>query len=75
MSEGLHLRTRSGHEPYLRALRAMGPVARLKRAFELSEFTRALFREGLRKRFPSMSEADRHRLYLDRMAKCHNRNY
>jgi len=63
------------HAIYLRALMAMTPEARLRRAFELSDFTRELFRHGLRTRFPDLSETDFQRLYLERLALCHNRNY
>jgi hypothetical protein len=53
----------------------MTPGQRLEKAFEMSEFGKELFREGLRKRFPQLSEEAFHQLYLDRLAKCHNRNY
>jgi hypothetical protein len=63
------------HETYLRVLRAMTPEQRLQKAFEMSAFTKALFKQGLRERFPDLSEQEFHRLYLDRLAKCHNSNY
>ena len=63
------------HERYILALRRLGPEGRLRRAFELTERMRALFRIGLRQRFPDLSEAEFQRLYLERLAKCHNRNY
>jgi hypothetical protein len=66
-------KARPNHGVYLRALRAMTPEQRLQKAFELSELSRALFRDGLRVRFPRISEADLDSLYLDRLAKCHNR--
>jgi hypothetical protein len=66
---------RPQHEAYLRVLRAMQPQERLQKAFELSAFTKVLFRQGLRQRFPDLSEAELHQLYLDRLAKCHNSNY
>jgi hypothetical protein len=66
---------RPQHEAYLRVLRAMTPEQRLQKAFELSDFTKALFKQGLRERFPDLSEAEIHRLFLDRLAKCHNSNY
>ena len=56
-------------------LRRMTPEQRLMAALDLSEFTRALFRDGLRKAFPDLSEEALHRLYLERMSKCWNRNY
>jgi hypothetical protein len=66
---------RPNHQRYLQVLRAMTPEQRLLKAFEMSAFTKALFREGLRKRFPDLSEEAFHKLYLERLALCHNRNY
>jgi len=66
---------RPQHEAYLRILRAMTPQQRLQKVFEMSAFTKALFKQGLRERFPDLSEAEIHRLSLDRLAKCHNSNY
>ena len=66
---------RPNDEAYLRVLRAMSPQQRLQKAFEMSAFTKMLFKEGLRRRFPDLSESSRHQLYLERLAKCHNSNY
>lgn len=66
---------RPNHRLYLQTLRAMTPEARLLKAFELSEFSRQLFKEGLRNSFPTKTEAELHALYLQRLEKCHNRNY
>jgi len=66
---------RPNHHLYLEALRRMTGEERLLKAFELSEFSRQVFREGLRRRFPDLSEEEFHQLFLDRLAKCHNRNY
>lgn len=63
------------HHEYIAILRRMTPAQRLEKAFELSEFSKELFREGLRQRFPRLSEEAFHRLFLERLAKCHNRNY
>ncbi len=60
---------------YLDVLRRMTSEQRLTRAFELSDFTRELFKIGLRKAFPELPEEDLHKLYLKRLEKCHNRNY
>ena len=60
---------------YIDVLQRMTPEQRLQKAFELSEFTRRLFRHGLRKRFPSATEEELQQLFLDRLAKCHNKNY
>ncbi|NIA06680.1 MAG: hypothetical protein GWP14_03430 [Actinobacteria bacterium] len=63
------------HKIYLQVLRRMSPEQRLLKAFELSEFANQLFVAGLRKAFPELCEQDFKKLLLERLAKCHNRNY
>ena len=53
----------------------MSPAQRLDKAFELSAASKQLFLTGLRARFPELSKQDLHRLALQRLAKCQNRNY
>jgi hypothetical protein len=53
----------------------MTPEQRLRKAFELSDITKELFVYGLKKRFPELGDEERKRIYLERLAKCHNRNY
>ena len=60
---------------YIEILRRMTPEERLLKAFELSDFTRRLFAEGLRERFPNMPEDEFQRLLRQRLDRCHNRNY
>lgn len=57
----------------LSVLRRMSSAERLQAAFELSEFTKALFRAGLRRRFPDRSQAELQQLMLDRLFRCRNR--
>jgi hypothetical protein len=64
---------RPNHQLYLEALRRLTPEQRLLKAFELTELSRELFRAGLRRRFPEADEAQLQRIYLERMAACHNR--
>jgi hypothetical protein len=66
---------RPNHRRYLEVLRGMTAEQKLQIVFELSEMTKSLFREGLRKRFPDATEQELHRIYLERLEKCHNRNY
>jgi hypothetical protein len=66
---------RPNHQRYLQVLRSMTPEQRLLKAFELSAFTKSLFIEGLRKRFPDATPEEFHRIFLARLEKCHNRNY
>lgn len=60
---------------YVRALRRLTPEQRLLKAFELGELARALFRDGLRHRFPDASDESLDHLYLERLERCHNRRY
>ncbi len=66
---------RPNHQRYLEVLRSLTPEQRLLKAFELSEFSRALFLAGLRKRFPDKTEEEIRKIYLERLALCHNRNW
>jgi len=71
----MDIKPRPNHRLYIEVLRRMTPEQRLLKAFELTEFSRDLFKRGLRRRFPDLSEDELHRLYLQRLEKCHNRNY
>jgi hypothetical protein len=71
----MNIKPDPNHKIYLEVLRRMTAEQRLLKAFELSEFTRALFREGLRDTFPDLPEDQFQKLYLERLAKCHNRSY
>lgn len=70
-----NLKKRPNHRIYLQILRRMTPEQRLLKAFELSEFSKQLFIHGLRQRFSDVSEAEFREILLQRLAKCHNRNY
>ncbi len=74
-ASGWGRKSRPNHQEYLRALERLGPEGRIRKAFELSELSKSLFREGLRRQFPDLSEAEFYQLYLSRLALCHNRNY
>jgi hypothetical protein len=71
----MDLKPRPNHRIYLQILRSMTPEQRLLKAFELSEFSKALFVAGLRQRFPGATEEEFRRILFDRLEKCHNRNY
>ncbi|MEB2308611.1 MAG: hypothetical protein OZ917_04830 [Candidatus Brocadiaceae bacterium] len=71
----MSIKKRPNHKIYIQVLRRMSPEQRLLKAFELSQFSRDLFLHGLRKRFSDLSEAEIKKLYLERLNKCHNRNY
>jgi hypothetical protein len=60
---------------YIRILQEMSPEERVNKAFELSALTKETLKEGLRARFPLLSEAELHAMFLERLRRCHNKNY
>ena len=60
---------------YIEILRGMTPDQRLRKAMELTELGKRLFAAGLRRIHPELSEDEFHRLYLAKIAQCHNTNY
>ena len=66
---------RPNHRLYLNILSRMTPEQKLKKVFELSAFAKELFIQGLRERFPSLPPDEFKALLLQRLKKCHNRNY
>lgn len=63
------------HQIYLQTLQKMTPTERLQKAFELSEMTKQLFLQGLRKRFPDYGNEKIMEIYLKRISLCYNRNW
>jgi hypothetical protein len=58
----MDIKPRPNHARYIQVLRSMTPEQRLQKAFEMSAFTKALFKQGLRDRFPDLSEEEFHKL-------------
>jgi hypothetical protein len=54
----MNIKPDPNHQLYLQILSRMTPGERLRKAFELSEFTKKLFLSGLRKRFPEKTEKE-----------------
>jgi hypothetical protein len=71
----MDLKPRPNRKLYLQTLRQMTGEQRLMKASELSEMSKAVFKAGLQRRFPDLSPADLHQLFLERLAKCHNQNW
>lgn len=69
------IKPRPNKELYYEVLRRMTPEQKLQKAFELSEFAKALFLEGVRDRNPGKSEEEIRKIYIEQLLKCHNRNY
>jgi hypothetical protein len=60
---------------YIAVLRSMSAEERLAKVFELSDWGKRVFKDGVRSRNPNASEEEVHRLFLEGLAECHNRNY
>jgi len=75
LNKMMNIKNRPNHKKYIQILKQMSPEKRLLKAFELSEFSKRLFIYGLHKRFPNLSESEFKRILMERLEKCHNRNY
>jgi len=71
----MELKKHPNHKMYIKILRQMSPEERLMKSFELSDFSKQLFIQGLHKRFPDLPDQEFQKLLLKRIDKCHNRNY
>lgn len=71
----MQIKQNPNHKIYLQTLRSMTPEQRLQKAFDLSSLSKNLFMQGLKKRFYDKTEAEIKVIYLERIAKCYNRNY
>jgi hypothetical protein len=63
------------HSIYIKALKGLSAEQRLKRALDLSDFTRRVFESGLKKRLSNLNEKEFKQKLYERLEKCHNRNY
>ena len=71
----MNIKQSPNHKQYLNTLIRMSAEQRLLKALELSAFTKELFLQGLHKRFPDKTVSEIKKIYLQRLAKCYNRNY
>ncbi len=71
----MSIKQSTNHRPYLATLKKMSAEQRLLKALELSAITKELFLSGLNKRFPDKTKSEIKEIYLQRLAKCYNRNY
>ncbi len=65
----MDIKPRPNHQLYLEILQKMTPEQHLAKVFELSDLSKALFLEGLRKTFPNKTEEEIKELYLERITK------
>lgn len=75
MIRPVELKPKPNRALYLQTLRRMTPAQRLAKAMELSDLGKRLLLHALRRRYPEADDRRIHTLYLERLARCHNRNY
>lgn len=71
----MKIKNSPNHKIYIQVLRKMSPEKRLLKAFELTEFANQLFIHGLHKRYPNLPDEEFKKILMERLNKCHNRNY
>jgi len=71
----INIKPNPNHQIYLQALKRMTPGERLRKAFELSEYTKKLYLSGLKKRFPEKTEKEIMKIYIERVLLCNLNNY
>ena len=69
------MKARQNHRLYVQILRRMTPEQRLRKAFELNEFGKELFRQGLRRRHPGLTVDELNALQRKLEDRWHNRTY
>ena len=71
----MDIKPRPNQKYYLKILRSMSPERKLQTVFELQDMAKELCLQGLRQNHPDLAETEIKRLYLERIKRCHNRNY
>lgn len=75
VDEIMNIKKRPNHKIYIQVLRRMSAEERLLKAFELSEFANQLFIQGLHTRYANLPDEEFKKILMERLDKCHNRNY
>jgi hypothetical protein len=69
------MKKRLNHKKYIEILKKMSPEQKLLKMFELSEYSKKLFWYGLKNKYPDLADDKLKKIYLEKLIKCHNRNY
>jgi hypothetical protein len=62
---------REGLAVWRRVVRSMTGPQKVTKAFELTEMTRQIMREGIRRQHPDAGESEIHEMYVDRLLQYH----
>jgi hypothetical protein len=69
------MKTYPNKQRYHNILKVMTPQEKLEKSFDLTDFSNAAFKAGLRNRYPDLTDDELEQLYLEKLRSCHNRNY
>lgn len=70
----MNAKPQPNHRRYLDIIRAMSPAQRLEKSFELTEYSRRLMKDGIRRQNPGATEQQVHQIFVDRLLKCHRQD-
>ncbi len=56
-------------------LKKMSSEQKLLKMFELSDYSNKLLWYGLKNKYPDLTDDKIKKIYLERLIRCHNRNY
>ena len=62
---------REGLAVWRRVVTSMSGPQKVAKAFELTEITRQIMREGIRRQHPDAGESEIHEIYVDRLLQYH----
>ncbi len=62
---------REGLAVWRRVVKSMSGPQKVAKAFELTEMTRQIMREGIRRQYPDADESEVNQLYVDRLLQYH----
>jgi hypothetical protein len=63
------------NKKYDSILKKMSYEEKALKMFELSEYSKKLLWFGLKNKFSELHETELKKIYIERLIKCHNRNY
>ena len=63
------------NKKYDSILKKMPYEEKALKMFELSEYSKKLLWYGMKNKFPELQETEFKKKYIERIMKCHNRNY
>ncbi len=69
------MKKKPNHKKYMDILKKMSSEQKLLKMFELSDYSNKLLWYGLKNKYPDLTDDKIKKIYLERLIRCHNRNY